>query len=102
MRLNSNLIEASVFDKTIDHYRLTAWPSDAFLIGSPIRALLTGLLEREPLTVGRLATLSGETVNSCRDFLLDLEHEGVVDILREEATLSDFPPLINPVKLNSH
>jgi len=102
MQLESASTTSSLLGNTTEHYRLTEWPSDAFMVGSPIRALLTGLLEREPLTVGRLAILSGETVTSCRTYLQDLEHEGVVEILRSEASMSEFPPLIDPVRLNHH
>jgi len=102
MRLDIHTQDASPIESTVDYYHLTEWPSDAFLIGSPIRALLTGLLEREPLTLGRLATLSGETVNSCREFLQDLDKEGVLETLQDEASLSDFPPLFEAAKTGRH
>lgn len=102
MRLTTATPATSVFDNTVDYYRLTQWPSDAFLLNSPIRALLTGLLEREPLTVGRLATLSGETATSCREFLMDLDREGVLETLTDTATPSVFPDLLTPVEIARH
>jgi len=102
MRLSTGHTAPNLFDDTIEYYRLAQWPSDAFLIGSPIRALLTGLLDREALTVGRLATLSGETVTSCREFLQDLEKEGAIEVFRETATPSDFPPQIKAATLKQH
>jgi len=102
MQLETTRHGASAPESASAYFRLTDWPSDAFLIGSPIRALLTGLLEREPLTVGRLATLSGETVTSCREFLMDLEKEGVVETLAQAASPSDFPPRLDPVRMARH
>jgi hypothetical protein len=64
-------------------YRLKRWPASDLLRGKPRYVRMLGFLSNRPLSLARLAMLSGIDEDSCRDLLGMLDQRGL--LVRGEA-----------------